>query len=210
VNKIDCNSSANKSNHPIQNPLLLVTKPRTRDSTLTTWCHIPEAGTLEASYLWVSFGTICDHVVDGRYTPGGSISLSCVTVMVIIHTPSWRSLPTHVILCRHEDDGFPSIELSRGTKLPSSLFSSSQSLGTAVSTATERWTRAVQHCGPQHCRIRNIKQMRTSERSSSTCNPLFHGEGSRVGIVTRSRTERPRNRCSIPSRDKRRLSTAHR
>jgi hypothetical protein len=114
--------------------------------------------------------------------------------MVISHTPSWRPLPTHVILCRHEDDGLPSAELSRGTRLPSSLSSSSQytapSLGAAVSTSTERWTRAVQHCGPQHCRIQNIKQMRSSEKSSSTRYPLFHGGASRVGIVTRLMTER--------------------
>jgi hypothetical protein len=30
----NCNRSANESNHPIQNPLLLVTEPRTRDSIL--------------------------------------------------------------------------------------------------------------------------------------------------------------------------------
>jgi hypothetical protein len=34
VIKSDCKRSINKSNHPLQNPLLLVTEPRTRDSTL--------------------------------------------------------------------------------------------------------------------------------------------------------------------------------
>jgi hypothetical protein len=34
VNKRDSNRSVNKSNHPIQNPLLLVTEPRTRDNIL--------------------------------------------------------------------------------------------------------------------------------------------------------------------------------
>jgi hypothetical protein len=80
------------------------------------------------------------------------------------------------------------------------LFSSSQytapSLGAAVPTSSERQTGAVQHCGPQHCRIQNIKQMRSSERSSSTRYSLFHGEASRVGIVTSLQTERPRNRSS--------------
>jgi hypothetical protein len=35
VIKSDCKRSANKSNHPIQNQLLLVTEPRSRDSVLT-------------------------------------------------------------------------------------------------------------------------------------------------------------------------------
>jgi hypothetical protein len=34
VIKSDCKRSVNKSNHPIQNPLLLVTEPQTRDSML--------------------------------------------------------------------------------------------------------------------------------------------------------------------------------
>jgi hypothetical protein len=31
---INCNESGNKSNHPIQNPLLLLTEPRTSDNTV--------------------------------------------------------------------------------------------------------------------------------------------------------------------------------
>jgi hypothetical protein len=30
----DCKENVNKSNHPIQNPLLLVTEPGTRENTL--------------------------------------------------------------------------------------------------------------------------------------------------------------------------------
>jgi hypothetical protein len=30
----DCKEDVNKSNHPIQNPLLLVTEPRTRDNNI--------------------------------------------------------------------------------------------------------------------------------------------------------------------------------
>jgi hypothetical protein len=37
VIKHNCNRSANKSNHPTQNPLLLVTEPRTRDNIFTIY-----------------------------------------------------------------------------------------------------------------------------------------------------------------------------
>jgi hypothetical protein len=35
----DCKEGANKSNHPIQNPLLLVIQPYTRDNILLTLNH---------------------------------------------------------------------------------------------------------------------------------------------------------------------------
>jgi hypothetical protein len=37
VIKSDCKKGVSKSNHPIKNPLLLVTKPRTRDSIKGTY-----------------------------------------------------------------------------------------------------------------------------------------------------------------------------